>query len=71
MEPSRPVPGIDMEAQLKEWEEKYGHEEKFAEKRKHPASKLDGVRVLPGRHKKGSDVSKCGSGGGLGGIWSF
>lgn len=71
MEPSRPVPGIDIEAQLKEWEEKYGHEEKFAKKRKHPASKLDSIAELPAVHKKGRETSKKDTSDGLGGVYSF
>ena len=71
MECDRPVKGIDMEAQLKEWEEKYGHEEKFAEKRKHPASKLDDIAVLPGRDREGGKAPKKGTSDGLGGVYSF
>ena len=71
MEPDRPQRGIDIEAQLKEWEEKYSNDEKIAKKRKHPASKLDSITKLPVVRKKGTETSKKGDFHGVGGIYSF
>lgn len=71
MEEGRPVKGIDIEAQLKEWEEKYGHDEKITKTRKHPASKLDDIAKLPAVHKKGTQASAKGDFHGVGGIYSF
>lgn len=71
MADSKPVPGIDMEAQIKEWEEDEADDEEVAKKRKHPKSKLDSIAKLPGRDQEGREGLKKGTSDGLGGIWSF
>lgn len=71
MECDRPVKGIDMEGQLKLWEEDEAYDEKVSKKGKPPGAELDDIAKLPVVHKKGTETSKKGDSDGLGGIYSF
>lgn len=71
MADSKPVPGIDIEAQIKEWEEDVTDDEEVQERRKTPLSEFEDIAVLPVRDKEGKEAPKKDTLDGLGGIWSF